>query len=363
MIVTTKQMPKLLNKVLDSKLVPMMHGSPGTAKSSITKQVAAKRNLKVIDLRLAQSDPTDLNGFPAFNKDNTKAGYIPFNTFPIEGDELPKKVSIGDNIGVDAKGNPIQATKDEYYDGWLLFLDEFPSATLAVQAAAYKLVLDKQVGPFDLHSKVSIVAAGNKMSDRAVTNRLSTAMQSRLVHFEVELNSEDWLDWANNSNIDHRVKSFIGFRPEKLYRFDPDHDDYTFPCARTWEFVSDLIKNDQNIDPDHLPLLAGTIGEGAANQFLAYCEVYGDLISFADIVADPMGSEVPYEPSVLYALTGMIGEYTNTTNIDTVMKFINRLPLEFQVLTMRNILPKDPGITTTPAWQGWISLNAQEFMT
>lgn len=42
-------------------LVPMIHGSPAIGKSSVVHQLAAEHNLKVIDLRLSQCDPTDLN--------------------------------------------------------------------------------------------------------------------------------------------------------------------------------------------------------------------------------------------------------------------------------------------------------------
>ena len=46
---------------IKAKLVPMMVGSPAIGKSSVINQIAEEFNLKVIDLRLAQCDPTDLN--------------------------------------------------------------------------------------------------------------------------------------------------------------------------------------------------------------------------------------------------------------------------------------------------------------
>jgi len=44
-----------------NKLVPMVCGSPGTGKSAIMHQIADKYQLKLIDIRLSQCDPTDLN--------------------------------------------------------------------------------------------------------------------------------------------------------------------------------------------------------------------------------------------------------------------------------------------------------------
>lgn len=111
--ISTEEAPKHIKRILNAGLVPMLHGSPGTAKSSISHQIAEEMGLKVIDLRLSQCDPTDLAGFPTIDKERNKAGYLPMNTFPIKGDELPKDKN-----------------------GWLLLLDEFNSAPPAVQAAA-----------------------------------------------------------------------------------------------------------------------------------------------------------------------------------------------------------------------------------
>lgn len=46
---------------LNSNLVPFIVGSPGLGKSAIVHKYAKDNNLKVIDLRLAQCDPTELN--------------------------------------------------------------------------------------------------------------------------------------------------------------------------------------------------------------------------------------------------------------------------------------------------------------
>ena len=46
---------------IKAKKVPMIHGSPAIGKSSIVYQIAEQFNLFVIDMRLAQCDPTDLN--------------------------------------------------------------------------------------------------------------------------------------------------------------------------------------------------------------------------------------------------------------------------------------------------------------
>ena len=111
MQVKISQAASMVTSLIKAKLVPMIHGSPAVGKSAIGQQIAKEYNLKLIDMRLSQCDPTDLLGFP-FVKEG-RAGYAPMDSFPLEGDEVP--------VG---------------YNGWLLFLDELNSASQAVQAAA-----------------------------------------------------------------------------------------------------------------------------------------------------------------------------------------------------------------------------------
>ena len=263
--ISSSEMIDALDSVLLSKLTPMLVGSPGIGKSDIVKLVAKKHNLKLIDVRLAQSDPTDLNGFPTLQSDGKRMDYAPPTTFPLEHlDQLP-----------------------ENHDGWLLFLDEINAAPPSIQAAAYKLVLDRQIGAHNLHKRVAIVCAGNKATDKAIVNRLSTAMQSRMIHLNLMVDPEAWLDWANASDIDHRVISFIKFRPELLHKFNPSHADDTFASPRTWEFLSKIIKDKPKFTRTDHAVLVGTVGEGPATEFRAFSEVYKDLPTIEDMIENP----------------------------------------------------------------------------
>ena len=336
MEINIKQAYDLVKDVLKAGLTPMLHGSPGLGKSDLVKQLCKDYNLYLIDLRLSQCDPSDLLGFPSINADRTKAGYVPMSTFPIEGDSIP-----------------------EGYKGWLILLDEFNSASKSVQAAAYKLVLDRQVGDHNLHKDVYMVAAGNKSTDKAITNTIGTAMQSRMVHFNVVSDYKIWLEWAVNAGVDHRIVSFISFKPESLYSFRPDHDDVTFACGRTWEFLSRMIKPWATVEYTKLPLIAGTIGEGMAREFAGYCEIYtsGALPEFSDILARPESAKLPLEPSVSFAITGMLAENITDQNIDKVILYINRIPAEFQVIALKKAIKKTPSIINSVEVKKWIVVN------
>ena len=339
--VKISQAISMITKYIKAGLVPMLRGSPGMGKSSIIHQIAAEYNLLVIDLRLSQCDPTDLMGFP--NIKGNKAGYVPMETFPIEGDPLPINPATG-----------------LAYDGWILFLDEFNGASIAVQAAAYKLVLDKMVGIYRLHRKVAIVCAGNLETDGAIVNPMSTAMQSRLVHLELVSDVTEFTDWCAANGIDHRISDYGKFRPGNVYAFSPDHTDHTYACGRTWEFANRVLKVTDDNDPDRLPMLSGTISEGVAREFIGFCQIYQDLPTQAQIVASPETVKVPDEPSIIWALTGSIAHNAHKDTIGQVMKYVNRLPKEFQVVTLRETVRRNKPLMSHPAIQKWIGESATE---
>jgi len=265
------------------------------------------------------------------------------DTFPLEDDPIP-----------------------EGYKGWLILFDEFPSAPMSVQAAAYKIVLDKMVGQHKLHPKVAMMAAGNLLTDRAIVNRISTALQSRMIHFELIVNAKDWFYWAQQNDIDHRIVSFLQFTPDLLHKFDPDHTDHTFACPRTWHFQSDIIKPWKEITFKKLPVMAGTITEGIAREFVGYCEIFESLPTIKDILSGPKTFSIPdNEPSIMHAISGLISSYAQVDNMDVLIHAIERLPVEFQIISLKGCVRKNTtfqALKEHSSIKKWVTQNAQELL-
>jgi hypothetical protein len=331
--VKSSQAARMITTAIRCGLVPFLKGSPGVGKSQVIHSVGKEHNLELIDLRLAQCDPTDLAGFPTIT--GVKADYAPMAHFPIEGDPLPKGKA-----------------------GWLLFLDEANSAAPAIQAAAYKLVLDRMVGSHRLHKNVAIVLAGNLDSDGAVTHEMSTALESRLVHMEFMVDAREWNNWASDKGVESRITSYINYKPTNIYTFSPDHTDCTYACPRTWEFADRLIKEIGTESPDSLPLLAGTLSEGVAREFLVFCKIYKELLTVPEICANPSGVNVPREPSKLFALCGSIAENIDKGTADALVTFVLRMPIEFQVVCLREAVRRNKAMFDHPAICNWVSTNS-----
>ena len=345
---TPRQVRKFINEILQAGLVPFVQSSPGMGKSTIMRSVAAENNLKLIDHRLSTSAPEDLSGLPEFYNNDSgqrRARFVPFgDLFPLDGDDLPKKL-----IKKSTDNGPDITTP---YDGWMLFLDEFNSASKSVQAAAYKLILDRQVGQYNLHSNVVVTAAGNLAGDRAITNALSTAMQSRVVHLEMQVNFEEWLyDVALKENYDSRIIAYLSQFPSKLMDFRPDHKDKTFCCPRTWEFVNRLITGKVVTDGDAM-LLAGTITSGTAVDFVQFCKIYMNLITIDQILADPAKCPLPGDQNMRWATITHMMEKVNDKNFAQLCTYADRFDVSFRILFYRSTLVRNPALRQSPTFVG-----------
>ena len=329
--VNAELLRKCLAADLNDGLVPMVASSPGMGKSDIIRDIARAAKRKVIDLRVSQLEPVDMQGFPGVV--DGRMTFYPPEYFPLEGDPLP-----------------------EGYKGWLLFLDEFNSGNKQTEAAAYRLILDREVYKHKLHPMCSIVAAGNLVTDRAITNTMSTATTSRLTHYRMIVDHKVWINWANTHDIDHRVISYIKFKPDSLHKFNPATSELTFPCPRTWHMASKIVTRVKEIDEVTKIRLAGTIGEGAAVEFSMFTQIYQNLPTIEQILDDPKrGWRVPTEASEQYAITTILSHNLTTANIDKIITAIKRLPIEFQVITFKDIYKRSPELQGHALIHDWIS--------
>lgn len=314
--ISLKQTAELLPKLFKANIVPFLHSSPALGKSSIAKQVAQKYSLKVIDLRLTECDASDIQGLPYF-KDN-KSTFLPFDTFPLESTTIPTG-----------------------FNGWLLLLDEFNSAPLSVQAAAYKLVLDRQVGQHKLHDNVYMVACGNLETDNAIVNTMSSALISRFAHFYISLNHAEWIEWATQAHIDYRIVSYLGFKPQSLYTFKPDVTE-PYASPRTWEMLSKVINNEP-ID-GLKPLIAGLVGDYVASEFISYVNLYQDLPTFADVLKNPTEIKISDDLGTRWALLSMVASKTTQETAKQLQEFFRRFPKDLQIVALRQIKAIDQKI-------------------
>jgi hypothetical protein len=315
--------PQLVSEALDGLIqtqTPVfLWGSPGVGKSALTAQAARRLGRELADIRVPLLDAVDLRGLPSVQ--NGKCTWLQPDFLPTEG------------AGV-------------------LFLDELNAAPQLVQAACYQLVLDRRLADYRLPEAWSIVAAGNRETDRAVANRMPSALANRFVHLTVEPDVNDWVQWALGEGLAIEVIAFVRFRPSLLNAFDPGRNEKAFPTPRSWHVASRLLQSKPS-EPIRYDLFAGTVGEGAAAEFLGFLRVYETLPNPDSILMNPASADVPTDPAVLYALTGALARKASDQTADNLMAYADRLPAEFSVLLVKDSLRHNPAFVNTRGYVAW----------
>jgi AAA domain (dynein-related subfamily) len=248
----------------------MLWGPPGVGKSQIVAQIAARHEAPLIDLRLAQMEPTDLRGIP-FREGRHVIWSVPA--------ALPDAERHG------ARG--------------ILFLDEITSAVPTVTAAAYQLILDRRLGEYCVPDGWAIFAAGNRQGDRGVTYQMPAPLANRFAHYEIEPDLEDWVAWAHAHGVDERLIAFLRFRPDLLFQFDPARYAAAFASPRTWEYAGRAFAKftgDAALLGEALNACVGTAAGTTLRAFLGHIGAIPDLAAIAagDDVHVPQGTELQY---------------------------------------------------------------------
>lgn len=252
-------------------------GPPGIGKSEVIADITNELGGVMIDLRMAQMEPTDIRGIPYYNKDLGMMDWA-------EPVDLPSAEL--------AAQHPIV----------VLFLDEMNSAPPAVQAAGYQLILNRRVGKYVLPDNVVIVAAGNRESDKGVTYRMPLPLANRFIHIEMKYDFNSWQDWAVKKSIHKDVVGYLSFAKHDGYDFDSRSSSRAFATPRSWSFVSDLLK-DETVDDNTLYyLIAGSIGDGLATKFMAHRRVSGSMPLPLDILEGKVKELKVKEISAMYSL-------------------------------------------------------------
>jgi hypothetical protein len=277
--VTPNKAKNSIRRALRKKRPVFLWGPPGIGKSEVVEQITNDLpNSHLIDIRLSLWEPTDIKGIPYFDSNQGKMVWGAPSELPDE-----EMASAYDNI--------------------VLFLDEMNSAAPSVQAAAYQLILNRKVGQYKLPDNVMIVAAGNREADKGVTYRMPAPLANRFVHLELQVDFDDWFEWAVAKNIQSDVIGYLQFAKQDLYTFDPKSPSRSFATPRTWTFVSELLEDEEEDDITTTDLVAGTVGEGLAVKFMAHRKIASSMPNPSDILIGKVKELKTKEISAMYSLT------------------------------------------------------------
>lgn len=273
----------------------MMHGPPGVGKTQVAEALARYVGGKLYDVRLTQIDTADLRGLPYYDHDSkTTQWYRP--------EDLPK--------------GPAPA---------VLFLDEITAASPLLQPTVYGLLQERRVGLHVIPDQTIIVAAGNTVDDGAVAYEMGTAISDRLIHMVVRADAADWLtSYALERGLHPAVSAFIKSRPDMLETLEASAqaDHMIAATPRSWDRVSHIMQHIEDRDT-RMIMIAGTIGDAAASEFMRAAEDIAATVNVAALVAAKRKDRPPLYPETLHGLNALIfglAGYLNDDSIDAVIE-------------------------------------------
>ena len=305
----------------------MIWGPPGIGKSDIAYQFANSMNAKLFELRANVFDPVDVRG-----------GL--------------KVVEQADGTYRTRYGVPEDYPDTDYQGAVVLFIDELPNAPKATQNALLQLLLNKRIGTYELPANTIILAAGNRAQDRAAVHEMPTPVRNRFAHYTLEANVDDWVRWAMNHGVHDSITSFIRMRPSLLH--STDGTDYAFPSPRTWTMLDRKLPH----MADDFYGCSSMIGDCPAGEYLSYKAIYKDMPDIDTIIEKPSTTTVPTDTSILFAVSGALASRADSDNFTDIMRFVRRMPAEYQVITVRDSIAKQQDLVTLDCFTKWTTDNA-----
>lgn len=304
-----------------------MWGPPGVGKSDLVRQIADELKYNLIDFRAVLRDPVDLRGIPTVDEKTQSTKWLVPN-------ELPNEKRDGKH--------------------GIFFMDELNAANAQVQAACFGLVLDRKLGDYTLPKGWVIIAAGNRQSDRSAAQRMPRALANRFAHIDVDADADVWINDYGLNNCSEILVSFIRFRKGLIHDMDSGDDERTFPSPRAWAQVDKYIDAPDNI---RFTMFKGLVGNGPATELNGFIATWRDLPDLDDIVARPKSTQVPTEPSAMYAVSGALGRFANRDNFDAIMTYAMRLDREYEIIICLDATKRDPSLTKTKAYIEFVKRN------
>lgn len=219
----------------------------------------------------------------------------------------------------------------------IIVYDDLPTAPPLTQAAAFRTIWERDgVSP-----DCMIIGTGNRAEDRAGVQRMPTPLVSKMSWLDFEPDRSGWTEHMAGTSGDPVVRAFIQHETglNNFVNFKPEVPG-PFACPRTWEALSDQCRAYTPRLPP-FEAIKGIVGEGPAIEFSTFASMASELVSTAQILANPDTAPVPTNPGALYVVGGGLANAARHDNLDHIVRYLFRMEEEFAVYTMKSALAAD----------------------
>lgn len=300
-----------------SDVIPCTLSKPGMAKSDIHRQVAAKIGMRLVDERSSMMDTVDWRGVPDIDRENKRTTWYPPLFLPGPKD----KPSI-------------------------VFIDEITQTPEACQAPLLQLFLDRRIGTvYQAPKSTRFACAGNMLNDGTFSRKLGGALRNRMLFLYLKPDLDEWCKWAYNNDVDPSVIAYLRYRPENLYKYDPN--EMSSATLRSWERVSDIVKKSKNNGRIADALISGLVGTGIMMEFMGFRRVWAKCPPPDSVIMNPDTATVPNEPELKYAMANALAIKMTVNNIDKISIYLQRMPAEYHAYSLKMAIRRDERLANT----------------
>ena len=289
---------------------------PGVGKSEMVYQAAEEAGLPCRSLLGTQIAPEDVSGVPKI-------------------------------VGERSVFCPPRVLLPESAEPFCLFLDELPACAPDVQKAFYSLLLERRIGEHALPKGTWVVAAGNRIQDRALVRALSSALVNRVTILNTRVDLDEWLAWAARAKVREDVQSFIRYMPDALNRPVPQ-EPIPFSTPRAWTALARALDA-----AEHAGLLTHDIrralafGRLSAEDAAVFCalaeEAIGPMRALSDYIRDP--SALPAGDAARWFILHCIRQQVHDERLtgldaENINRFLRALPDEHQLTLLTDLVDR-----------------------
>ena len=233
---------------LAAQITVMLLGAPGIGKTAAVNDFAKKIGADLVDVRLSAETPGSFEG-----KD-----YIS----PETGDLKKARAWWLKRIDENAK-------KDI---PTVLFFDEYTNAPDALQQLAYSPFNERRLHGTSFDYKLRngkpglyVFGAGNRVEDETGAREMVYASKTRVFTVDFEVSAKEWIKWAEENDIDPKIRAFIYANPDALL----EKPSTGTACPREWANLSYAMA-------EGVPYRQAAHGTVRGAQEAKFCAFYND---------------------------------------------------------------------------------------
>jgi hypothetical protein len=322
--ITLKQVKTLMTCMAHEQSFLLL-SPPGVGKSEAVYQAAAAAGLPCRSLLGTQIAPEDVSGIPRI-------------------------------VGERSVFCPPRVLLPENPEPFCLFLDELPACAPDVQKAFYSLLLERRLGEHELPRGTWVVAAGNRVQDRALVRSLSSALINRVGILNIRVDTQEWLDWGTANGVRADILSFISYLPDALMRPVPS-EPQPFSTPRAWTLLSrglDLAEKSGILTRQLRRALA--FGRVSAEDAAVYCALAEETIQRMQPLAHYLEhpESLPTGDAARWFILNCIRQHVRDGRLhgispEMVDRFLRSLPAEHQLTLIADLVSQWSELGADPA--------------